>query len=338
MHKMTGALLLLVTALAACAGESNQSNDAGDGLPRLHAQPLFTVSGISAGAYLAGQLHVAYSADINGAGLIAGGPWGCADGSIQKALSVCITGDGVDPAALAATATTFADKNAIDDLENLQDDAVYIFHGTQDVVVAEAVSDAAADWYRQVAPQATLAIEKDVPATHGWPTLDSGAACGEFREPWINACEYDLAGVMLTHLLGPMKAPGTATAATAKLRRFSQEPFAASSMADEGLLYVPAHCASGERCRVHVFLHGCKQAASQIGDVLAEQSGLLRWAESNDLIVLFPQAAASSIAPMNPLACWDWWGYSGANYLKKEGPQLAAIRAMVARLQAPAVP
>ena len=74
---------------------------------------------------------------------------------------------------------------------------------------------------------------------------------------------------------------------------------------------------------------------SGIGSVLARQSGFLRHAQSNDLIVLFPQAAASSIAPMNPLACWDWWGYSGSDYLTRAAPQLAAVRAMVERLQQP---
>ena len=38
------------------------------------------VSGVSAGGYLANQLHVAYSGVFRGAGIMAAGPYGCADG------------------------------------------------------------------------------------------------------------------------------------------------------------------------------------------------------------------------------------------------------------------
>ncbi|MGB5740692.1 MAG: hypothetical protein WBM54_15225 [Woeseia sp.] len=322
-----GLVLFTCTLLVAC---SDKSASADKRLPALHALAEFTVSGVSAGAYLAGQLHVAYSADIGGAGLVAGGPWGCANGSMQRALGACSTGSGIDVAALVQQLGALAGDNLIDDPANLQDDRVYVFRGTQDVLVGAAVASAAADFYRAAAPTANIAVVMDVPATHGWPTLANGAPCGEFKKPWITACDYDLAGNMLQQLLGPLAEP---TADPVQLTRFSQARYEASSLADEGLLYVPASCQEGERCRVHVFLHGCNQALGQVGAVLAEQSGLLRWAASNKLIVLFPQAKASSLAPMNPLACWDWWGYSGSDYLHKEAAQLQAIRAMVARLQ-----
>src|SRR5260370_32466203 len=37
-----------------------------------------SVSGISSGAFMANQLHIAHSARIIGAGMVAGGPFGCA--------------------------------------------------------------------------------------------------------------------------------------------------------------------------------------------------------------------------------------------------------------------
>jgi hypothetical protein len=33
--------------------------------------------------------------------------------------------------------------------------------------------------------------------------------------------------------------------------------------------------------------------------------------------------------PLNPKACWDWWGYSGSNYDTREGPQIKAMMAYV---------
>jgi poly(3-hydroxybutyrate) depolymerase len=53
-----------------------------------------SVSGISSGAFMANQLHIAHSADVMGAAMIAGGPYGCA---VLRATS-----DGVE--ALASQA------------------------------------------------------------------------------------------------------------------------------------------------------------------------------------------------------------------------------------------
>jgi poly(3-hydroxybutyrate) depolymerase len=95
------------------------------------------------------------------------------------------------------------------------------------------------------------------------------------------------------------------------------------------LLYVPKACSEAPGCRVHVALHGCQQARETVGDVLAKQSGLTELADTNRLIVLFPQVAASQV---NPQGCWDWWGYTGLDYLGKDAPQIAAIWAMVEQL------
>jgi hypothetical protein len=56
-------------------------------------------------------------------------------------------------------------------------------------------------------------------------------------------------------------------------------------------------------------------------------TGYNRWADSNNIVMLYPQ---TSLAATN--SCWDWWGYDSANYAKKSGPQMAAIKAMVDRV------
>jgi len=33
--------------------------------------------------------------------------------------------------------------------------------------------------------------------------------------------------------------------------------------------------------------------------------------------------------PLNPKACWDWWGYTGADYLTQTGAQLKHVNSMV---------
>ena len=62
-------------------------------------------------------------------------------------------------------------------------------------------------------------------------------------------------------------------------------------MADEGYIYVPASCAEATStgCGVHVVLHGCEQTIADIGMAFVENAGYNRWADSNRLIVLYPQ-------------------------------------------------
>ena len=55
-------------------------------------------------------------------------------------------------------------------------------------------------------------------------------------------------------------------------------------------------------------------------------------ADTNKFIVLYPQIATM---PLNPQACWDWWGYTGHDYLTKEAPQIVAVYRMLTRLGEP---
>merc|ERR1711988_1285091 len=76
-------------------------------------------------------------------------------------------------------------------------------------------------------------------------------------------------------------------------------------LAPRAYAYVPAMCwADISKCSLHVHYHGCG------GAVGSDTSSLLwvelpYWAESNGIVVLYPQAVA---APGNSNACWDWWG------------------------------
>ena len=41
------------------------------------------------------------------------------------------------------------------------------------------------------------------------------------------------------------------------------------------------------------------------------------------------QAAPSTL---NPLTCWDWWGYTGLTYYTRDAPQIKAVDAMIRAL------
>lgn len=67
--------------------------------------------------------------------------------------------------------------------------------------------------------------------------------------------------------------------------------------------------------------HGCLQAASFVGMDFIQNTGYNMWADTNDIIVLYPQAAADDIVHAiwdglylsNPNGCWDWVGWYGNN-------------------------
>jgi poly(3-hydroxybutyrate) depolymerase len=103
---------------------------------------------------------------------------------------------------------------------------------------------------------------------------------------------------------------------------------ATASLHRVGFAYVPQKCTEAA-CRLHVAFHGCKQNIDNVHDDFVRDGGYNRWAASNQIVVLYPQATASAV---NPNGCWDFWGYSGASYATRDGPQMRAIKAMVDRL------
>ena len=62
-----------------------------------------------------------------------------------------------------------------------------------------------------------------------------------------------------------------------------------------------------------------------------ELANLDTYADTNNLVVLYPQAIASVI-PVNPEGCWDWWGYDGPDFAVKTAPQMVTIMNMVTAL------
>jgi poly(3-hydroxybutyrate) depolymerase len=296
-----------------------------------------TASGVSSGGYMAVQLHVAHSATVSGVGVIAGGPYYCAQGSVFTALYNCMTPGWWTPVPTAAflkgEAEAIAASARIDPTTHLAKSRAWLFTGRSDHVVLPPVVEALRDFY--AAYKASVTLVSDKPAGHGMVTEHAGNACGTTTSPFIVHCDYDAAGELLKFLYGTLASPTAKE--SGQLVRFDQQGFAggdagAISMDDAGFIYVPARCRS-ERCQVHVAFHGCRQGASEIGEQFVREAGYNRWADMNGLIVLYPQAIKRySPLAFNPRGCWDWWGYTGALYHTKSGPQIKAVKAMLDRL------
>lgn len=326
-----------------------RSGLATDRLPGMDADLSATsVSGISFGGYMAVQFHVAHSAIVIGAGILAAGPYYCAEGNAGTAYYNCTEPGPWNPlpplSLLNRQTDALAKAGRIDPIANLRRAKVWLFSGTRDRKVSPEVVDALAQYYRSYLAPRAVAYVHDIAAGHGMVTADFGAACEATRAPYLNDCKFDAAGQLLSHILGPLQP--AAQQPSGRIAAFDQAEFTTASphalnLSDSGYVYLPSAC-ERQRCRIHVAFHGCHQSAEEIGLDFVQHAGYNRWADTNRLIVLYPQTTArTGLAGLpanyvfNPYGCWDWWGYTGPSYHTKDGAQIRAVMAMLTRLGQP---
>ncbi|WP_246791893.1 extracellular catalytic domain type 2 short-chain-length polyhydroxyalkanoate depolymerase [Burkholderia perseverans] len=325
----------------------------------LHAAPLqgygadpaqTSVSGLSSGAFMAAQFDVAWSTHLIGAGIVAGGPFYCAGlfplvSPATAAQTHCMnplgdTGPRAQDALRAAR--TFADEKRIDEVRGLAAQRVYVFSGSQDRTVTTRVVAQVPRFYQLAGtPDSQIRYVDNVAAGHALITDNKAdTTCALSQPPFINNCGFEQSRDILRWIYGDLKAPA-ASAPSDRLLSFDQRPFdpdGDASLGQTGYVYVPAACTqAGAACRIHVAFHGCLQSAEKIGERYASSTGYNELAETNRIIVLYPQAGASA---KNPLGCWDFWGYTSKDPMKpdffsREAPQIAAVMRMVNRLSDP---
>lgn len=313
-------------------------------LPRLNVDTSqTTVSGLSSGGFMANQLGYAYASTFKGVGVFAAGPYMCAGHSNYTA---CMYGASISAGMLG---TMQADINnwsgtANDNKAGVAGQKIFLFVGNSDFTVGPNPMNAVQTQYtNNGVPAANLDYVRRDGTAHTFPTdFDSTGnnACGSAASPYISNCGYDGAKAALTKFYGTLNARNNTPAASNYIE-FDQAAFTGNpGMAATGWVYVPASCSGGTQCRVHVALHGCQQNQATVGDKFIKNTGYTRWADTNRIVVLFPQtrvdntsrstSASGSLA--NPNGCWDWIGWYGSNFAQRAGSQQAAIKAMVDQL------
>lgn len=190
----------------------------------------------------------------------------------------------------------------IDRTTNLKDDRIYIFSGKDDSVVNPIVVNALQTYYQHYTQPFNIVADYSLPAEHCFPTLDYGEECATLSLPYIGKCQFDGAKAAFKTLFESLK-PST-SALTKNLYKFDQKPFwvdSLSSLAEFGYIYIPTDCQSGSTaCRLHISLHGCEQTQDLIGNDYATKTGLNDWAETNQIIVVYPYVVRSPSIPLNP--------------------------------------
>lgn len=333
MRHFQSPLPLLLTLLACCA--SSQP------LPPLSlSSTALSISGISSGAFFAVQLQFSHSSIIRGAGIVAGGPYYCAQqGGIAELAACSVDASLVNTSALVEYAEASAAAGLIDPLPLLKNHTVHLFSGTIDSIISHGTMITLADMYARLEVPCTSTF--NFTAEHAWVTSMYGNNCSYLGPDFINNCGWDFAGRFLSASFAAAKLPWVPTPgvfAPSHLRTFDQAPFGAEtnmSMDTTGYIYIPAACeAASGACKLHVNFHGCDQSRTEVADAYVSRTQLNEWAEANNIVVLYPQAAVD-LHYANVLACWNSWGYGDAYYATKLGKQVATVKRMIDALLAP---
>jgi hypothetical protein len=333
MNVRRGARLLAAAALGSLAGLSGAQS-----LPTVTIKGPAAVVGMSSGGAMAVQLHVAHSADFAaGVGVVAGVPYDCAQGSVMRATTRCMKAIPAGPDVRASIRVTEsrARSGEIDGIDALTRSRIYLASGTRDQVVRRPVMDALERYYLHFVDAGQLLYDREMPAGHAWISPLGPNACDASGRPWISDCGIDMPGRMMSWLLGANE-PRQQGALAGELRTFDQRPFmdglpSEHSLDDTGWVYLPRACTQGEACRLLVALHGCQQGRQGVGDAFVRRAGLNEWADTNAVVVLYPQVRPTRQA--NPRGCWDWWGYTGEGHATRDGVQVRAVMAMTRALK-----
>lgn len=294
-------------------------------LGEAYSRVQYTISGMSSGGYMTGQVHVSYSSYISGAGIFVAGPYYCAQDSLTRANDICTyNNETIDVTPLIEYTKSMAAQGLIDPISSLSSTTVYLFSGSVDELMQPAITEATYKYYKAFIPESRITNVVNPYSNHAWPTMTSNKPCWYYGRNFINNCGYDGAGIVLTTLLGPLYQKNSLN--QSNLFQFPQKAYAdvvKIHMDNYGYVYIPDNCKEdASKCRLHVNLHGCGQNYQNIKLTYILGIGMIEWADSNDIIVIFPQTVNSIFSSGG---CWDLDGYDGPDYALKTGGQVLAI-------------
>ncbi|KRX05020.1 hypothetical protein PPERSA_06654 [Pseudocohnilembus persalinus] len=280
--------------------------------------------------YFAVQFQVANSQFIKNAAILAAGPYWNGKGDFDFSQKACKTQpDLIDLDVLYQYMENASSAQQIDNLENLENSNIFVLISGNDTTVFPEVSFRLIEQYQHYGAQVKQEIVEN--CEHTFPTNGFGNQDPLYKgSPFISNCNYDGAYNIFKNVVQLQKVQSDKKMNELNFFKFDQEPFSlyGSVMSKNGYLYVPTNCQDGnKKCQLHVAFHGCRQNPDYIGHIYARNTGLNDYAESNDIIILYPQVGYDEKINFN--SCWDYWGYSGQEYALKSGKQNQSVLNMI---------
>ena len=310
--------------------------------------PHLTVSGQSAGGSMAIQHLVAYSHSVDGAAIVAGSPYGC--GAVPLDQWICFTGPfgTLDEDRALRYIRERRESGLIDAPVwlRLRRTPLLLFSGSKDHVVWQDVMRATARQLEALAAPGQVASVFNTSASHVWSIDHGDCSCGDCALELgdgvccdVNNCLYDLSGDMLSRFYGP--ALRQRSTPLPRLHWVAQWPFVPAHaarlptparMLEWAIVYVSSGCErEPSRCRLHVNYHGCTANDWKQRREWVRHIDLNEYAESNDLVVVYPQAAGNNATGTG---CWDWFDAGDADFDTRRGSQLSTVTALIADIDA----
>ncbi len=290
-----------------------------------------TISGISSGGFMAVQMATLYPEQISGVGSVAGGFYFCAGNSYFNSQSCMKNPKNAKLPSIDVVLKNSQQKSYL----SWQNQRAYIYQGTADAVVNIDMLAQLEKYYVDILKFDVSHVKKVTgTGNHNFPTNnDHLMSCDQLKNPYIADCDFDLAGDMLSFLIGhqlsiapPKDENLFIVDQNLDRKNIVNETLVytpASSLAGYGYLYASDFCLSNpQQCHLHVALHGCdmNDYVSLSLKKFVLQSGFLNYAEKNQMMILFPQTNISLFNnPYNPKRCWDWFGSTGLRYATRDG-------------------
>eukprot|EP01048_Picozoa_sp_COSAG05_P014945 COSAG05_NODE_1745_length_4157_cov_2.148842_2_plen_1109_part_00 len=243
-------------------------------------------------------------------------------------------GNGVADDTVAIRLTAYARQQStlgkIDEVGNLRNANVFVYHGSNDHTYLNGSMKKTADFYSAFIGEGGSVTRhiNEVFSDHAIPTDDDwGSNCGGGSAgEGVESCGYDGAGATLQAIIGGKLQSPDPEYDGGRLRTFDQRPYQRSSaeprswsngLTPTGLLYVPPGCDAGETsgsaCRLVLLFHGCYGYCSLDS---VRHNGLLKHAATNKLVVLAPQVGSLYVGagPANGTVqtCFDNYGGASA--------------------------
>lgn len=293
---------------------------------------------------------MAHSSYVQGVGIVAGGPYACV-----KKHPLIINCLGIVPLftinneLLIEEAHRQSSEGAIDPIINVANQKVFIYSGQQDTTITNNVVRKTVDFYNTVGDLNKVQfVERR--GEHNFPTdfdAQGNGNCAIPFYPFVANCGYDGAGNLLRHVLGTQlnnRNDGDPTGILVKFSQSELHPNPSSiGLGEHGFLYIPDDCLNLDvQCKLHVVFHGCQQSVTYLfhrNMQFIRNSGYIRMADTNRIILAFPQTVSRLIRPSFPyvhpgslLACWDFFGIYGNDYSTKYGAQIHAIQNLVNKI------
>lgn len=149
---------------------------------------------------------MSHSSSLKGVGIIAGGIYFCADGKVEfeEYFEKCCTKPNkLDIIDKKLYAKQLEKQGFIDNITNLKDKPVYLFHGLLDQVVNSNSTRLNNEFFLAYGSNVKLTLLPK--AYHAWVTDDYGRGCKTNGLPWVINCDFNLAFDMMTHFYKDLK-------------------------------------------------------------------------------------------------------------------------------------